>query len=160
MEPARREFDDLFIVSADSHVTEPADLWRRRLDRGLRDRAPRVVRDYGTDRYLFVAPGISPFPIATGFGAGKQGRDLKQHLRRGYEAARPGGWDPVERIKDQDVDGVACEVPYPTPGMKLFALPHDEAKTPILLLTANHTLLFSVLRLLASLYQIGPPGHG
>ncbi len=112
-----------FIVSADSHVTEPADLWLHRLDRKYRDRAPRVVRDYGRDRYVFVAPGISPFAIATGFGAGKQGRDLKQHLRRGYEAALAGGWDPVERLKDQDADGVACEVLYPTHGMKLFALP-------------------------------------
>jgi len=113
----------LRIVSADSHVTEPADLWCQRLDRCFRDRAPRVVRDYTSDRYLFVAPGISPFAIATGFGAGKQGRDLKLHLRRGYEAARAGGWDPTERVKDQDADGVACEVLYPTHGMKLFALP-------------------------------------
>jgi predicted TIM-barrel fold metal-dependent hydrolase len=112
-----------FIVSADSHVTEPADLWLHRLDRKYRDHAPRVVRDYGNDRYLFVAPGISPFAIATGFGAGKQAHELKQHLRRGYEAARAGGWDPVERVKDQDADGVACEILYPTHGMKLFALP-------------------------------------
>jgi predicted TIM-barrel fold metal-dependent hydrolase len=115
-----------FIISADSHVTEPADLWCQRLDRTFRDRAPRVVRDYGTDRYLLVAPGISPFPIATGFGAGKHGRDLKQHLHRGYEAARAGGWDPVERVKDQDADGVGCEVLYPTHGMKLFALADAE----------------------------------
>lgn len=112
-----------FIVSADSHVTEPADLWLHRLDRKYRDRAPRVLRDYGCDRYLFVAPGISPFAIATGFGAGKHGGELKRHLRRGYEAARAGGWDPLARLKDQDEDGIACEVLYPTHGMKLFALP-------------------------------------
>jgi uncharacterized protein len=122
--PATRNMtDEPFIISADSHVTEPADLWCQRLDRSFRHRAPRVVRDYGTDRYLFVAPGISSFPIATGFGAGKQGRELKRHLHRGYEAARPGGWDPVERVKDQNADGVAGEVLYPTHGMKLFALP-------------------------------------
>jgi predicted TIM-barrel fold metal-dependent hydrolase len=116
----------LLIVSADSHVTEPADLWCHRLDRNFRDKAPRVVRDYRNDRYLFVAPGISPFPIATGFGAGKEGRELKQHLNRGYEAARAGGWDPVERLRDQDADGIACEVLYPTHGMKLFALSDAE----------------------------------
>ena len=120
--------EDTLIISADSHVTEPADLWCRRLDRGLRDRAPRVMRDYRADRFFFVAPGISPFPIATGFGAGKHGFELKQHLRRGYEAARAGGWDPVERVKDQDADGVACEVLYPTHGMKLFALPDPDLK--------------------------------
>jgi predicted TIM-barrel fold metal-dependent hydrolase len=114
------------LISADSHVTEPADLWCERLDRKYRDRAPRVIRDYGRDRYLFVAPGVSPFAIASGFGAGKQGRELKQHLRRGYEAARAGGWDPVERLKDQDLEGIACEVLYPTHGMRLFSMQDAE----------------------------------
>jgi len=112
------------VISADSHVTEPADLWCERLDRRLRDRAPRVVRDYVSDRYFFVAPGVAPFAIATGFGAGKSGDELKRHLHAGYEGARPGGWSPAERLEDQDADGVACEVLYPTHGMRLFAL-HD-----------------------------------
>jgi predicted TIM-barrel fold metal-dependent hydrolase len=121
-EAVRAQLEPRF-VSADSHVTEPADLWCERLDRALRDRAPRVVRDYAGDRYLFVAPGVRPFAIATGFGAGKQGDELKRHLHRGYEAARRGGWDPAARISDQDADGVSCEVLYPTHGMRLFGLP-------------------------------------
>ena len=32
------------VVSADSHVLEPADLWTTRLDNRFRDRAPRVVQ--------------------------------------------------------------------------------------------------------------------
>jgi predicted TIM-barrel fold metal-dependent hydrolase len=110
------------LISSDSHVTEPADLWCERLNRAFRERAPRVVRDYVTDRYLFVAPGVTPFVVATGFGAGKAGDDLKRHLHAGYEAARPGGWDPAARLADQDADGIACEVLYPTHGMRLFAL--------------------------------------
>jgi predicted TIM-barrel fold metal-dependent hydrolase len=43
-------------------------------------------------------------------------------MKRGYEAARPSGWDPAERIKDQDVDGVEAEVLYTTLGMPLFNL--------------------------------------
>ena len=31
------------VVSADSHMMEPADLWQTRLDTKYRDRAPRVV---------------------------------------------------------------------------------------------------------------------
>jgi predicted TIM-barrel fold metal-dependent hydrolase len=116
------------VVSADSHVTEPADLWCARLDRAYRDRAPRVVRDFAADRYLFVGPGIRPFAVATGFGAGKHGEDLKRHLRCGYEAARPGGWDPAERLRDQDADGVGCEVLYPTHALKLFALPDADLR--------------------------------
>ena len=112
-----------FIVSADSHMTEPADLWVERLDRPWRAAAPRVVRDFHRDAYLFVAPGIVPFAVAAGFGAGKSGAELKKHQNRGYEAARPGGWDPAERLKDQDLDGVHAEVLYPTHGMRLFSLP-------------------------------------
>lgn len=113
---------DYRIISADSHMTEPADLWVERLDLRFRDRAPRVVRDYKRDIYLFIAPGIVPFPIAAGFGAGKKDADLKAHLRRGYEGARPGGWDPSERLKDQDIDGISAEVLYPTHGMLLFGM--------------------------------------
>ena len=33
------------IVSGDSHVTDPADLWTTRLPNEFRDRAPRIVKD-------------------------------------------------------------------------------------------------------------------
>jgi predicted TIM-barrel fold metal-dependent hydrolase len=100
---------------------EPATLWTERLDRKFQDRAPKVVQQEDCS-YRFVAPGIHPFPVAAGFGVGKSGAELKEHLKKGYEAARPSGWDPVERLKDQDVDGVAAEVLYTTLGMPLFAL--------------------------------------
>ena len=51
------------------------------------------------------------------------GTELSKHLESGYEGARISGWDPVERIKDQDIDGVEAEVLYTTLGMPLFALP-------------------------------------
>jgi predicted TIM-barrel fold metal-dependent hydrolase len=99
---------------------EPADLWTSRLDVKLREKAPRVVET--SKGHLFSAPGVRPFPVAGGFGIGKSGDDLKQHLKKGYEAARPSGWDPAERLKDQDVDGVSAEVIYTTLGMSLFGL--------------------------------------
>jgi predicted TIM-barrel fold metal-dependent hydrolase len=113
------------VVSADSHVMEPATLWTERLDGKFQDRAPKVVQQEDGS-YRFVAPGIHPFPVAAGFGIGKSGAELKEHLKKGYEAARPSGWDPVERLKDQDIDGVAAEVLYTTLGMPLFAL--DDAE--------------------------------
>ena len=110
------------VVSADSHVLEPADLWTTRLDHRFRDRAPQVVKHPSGPGYAFVAPGIRPFPVATGWGLGKSGKELQEQLSKGYEAARPSGWDPAERIKDQEIDGVAAEVLYTTLGMPLFAL--------------------------------------
>src|SRR5579884_3639857 len=113
------------VVSADSHVMEPPTLWTERLDRKFQDKAPRVVQnEKGT--YQFVAPGINPFPVAAGFGIGKSGAELKEHLTKGYEAARPSGWDPAERIKDQEIDGVEAEVLYTSLGMPLFGLKDPE----------------------------------
>src|SRR5579872_1610020 len=40
------------LVSADSHVVEPPDLWLKRLDRKYQDRAPRLVCTKKTDFYL------------------------------------------------------------------------------------------------------------
>src|SRR5689334_3738728 len=113
---------ELRVISADSHVMEPADLWQARLDKKFRDQAPRVVKNENRAGFSFTAPGMTPFPAAGGFAIGKSGAELKEHLTKGYEAARPSGWDPVERLKDQDIDGVAAEVLYTTLGMPLFAL--------------------------------------
>jgi len=112
----------LSVISADSHVMEPADLWTQRVDERFRDRAPQVVKNENRPGWLFSAPGIRPFPVAGGFASGRSGKELREHMTKGYEAARPSGWDPAERIKDQDIDGVVAEVIYTTLGMPLFSL--------------------------------------
>lgn len=114
------------VVSADSHVTEPADLWKTRLDARFRDRAPAVTRSPDSSTLLFLAEGAPPFPVASGFAAGRSGKDLKEFMSLGYEAARPSGWDPAARIQDQEIDGVDAEVLYPTLGMTLFSMPSGE----------------------------------
>jgi predicted TIM-barrel fold metal-dependent hydrolase len=114
------------FISADSHLMEPADFWQKRLDNKFKDQAPRVVKRPDGKGYLFVAPEINPFPVAGGFAAGRSGQELKEFMDKGYEAARPSGWDPAERLKDQDVDGVAAEVLYPTLAMVLYQLQDRE----------------------------------
>lgn len=115
------------LVSADSHVMEPADLWLERLDRGDRDRAPRVVPNEDGPGFSFVAPGLPRQPVAGAFAAGRSGDAYKAHLEQaGYEAAHPGGWDPVARLEAQEKDGVSAEVLYTTLGMRLFPLTDAE----------------------------------
>ena len=112
------------VISADSHVTEPMDLWQERLDARFRDRAPCVIENPGEGpRFLFTAEGSAPFPLAGGFAAGRSGEELKEIFGKGYEAARPSGWDPIERIKDQELDGLDAEVLYPSLGMSVFGMP-------------------------------------
>jgi predicted TIM-barrel fold metal-dependent hydrolase len=108
-------------------MTEPADLWQQRLDVRYRDRSPYVAENPGDGpRWLFHVEGTDPFPVAGGFAAGRSGKDLRDVFDKGYEAARPSGWDPVERIADQELDGIDAEVLYPSLGMKLFAMPDGE----------------------------------
>ena len=116
------------VISADSHMTEPGDLWEKRLDLKYRDDAPRVIKNEKGKgaAYLFVAPGIHPLTVAGVFAAGKSGSELREHMTHGYEAARPSGWDPVERIKDQDLDGVVAEVLYSSLGIVLFNVKNVE----------------------------------
>jgi hypothetical protein len=45
------------LVSADSHIAEPADLWTTRLDRQFRNRGPYLVSNEEGDAY--VIPGVS-----------------------------------------------------------------------------------------------------
>ncbi len=84
------------VISADSHMTEPGDLWVERLDQKYRDQAPRVVKNDKPNgaAYLFVGPGIHPLTVAGVFAAGRSGNELREHMKHGYEAARPSGWDP------------------------------------------------------------------
>jgi predicted TIM-barrel fold metal-dependent hydrolase len=76
------------LVSADSHVTEDADLWYNSLPQSLRDRAPRSRRRTAEE-------------------------DARFH---------PGGWDPVERLKEMEQDGVSAEVLFPGSGSSVFVI--------------------------------------
>jgi hypothetical protein len=33
------------LISSDSHIIEPADLWEQRIDRRFKDRSPRLVHE-------------------------------------------------------------------------------------------------------------------
>src|SRR5207244_11409551 len=61
---------DRVVISADSHVMEPADLWTSRVDADLRDIAPQVVRNADGPGYVFRAPGLPPSTVAGSWGAG------------------------------------------------------------------------------------------
>ncbi len=108
------------LVSADSHVIEPADVWTRRMASRWGDRVPRVAVRDGTA--VFVCEDVPPFGLGAFSGADVDAEDLPAHMGAGYERLRPGGWDPVARRRDQERDGVVAEVVYPSLALQLFRL--------------------------------------
>jgi predicted TIM-barrel fold metal-dependent hydrolase len=115
---------DYSLISADSHVSEPPDLWVTRCKEKYRDRAPRLsVNPPGLEGAYFLYEGYAPHPIGIGLGAGKSPEELKEFLTKAtYADARPGGWDPAERLKDNEADGVEADVLYTTLGFRIFWL--------------------------------------
>ena len=116
------------IISADSHVFEPINLWEERIERRYRDRAPRFVADYqGKPGTWFVCEGVAPRSVASIAAVGIPKEDLVKFQAAHYKDLRPGGYDPVERLKDQDIDGVSGEVLYATYAMGLYGMPGSQA---------------------------------
>jgi predicted TIM-barrel fold metal-dependent hydrolase len=125
------ELADYKIFSADSHVSEPGDLWVQRIDKELQFRAPRLEsreRD-GKLQDFWIYEGFPPHPVGVGLGAaGRDGPGTSsfRDAGKGYADALAGGWDPAERLKDQDIDGVVGEVLHTTLCFRLFWLEDPE----------------------------------
>jgi predicted TIM-barrel fold metal-dependent hydrolase len=112
------------MISADSHVIEPRNLWVERVDKKFRDRAPRVVRNPNSLKgEWFICEGLEPRPASLAFAAGKDPSEYSEFQKAtNYDDALPGGWEAAPRLKDMALDGVEAEVIYTTLGFRLFGL--------------------------------------
>jgi len=111
------------LFDADSHVSEPLNLWRERLPAKYRDKAPRMLKEHEgkPGAWWLIEEGREPHNVILGFGANKTLEELQQFLKGfSYAGAHRGGWDPAQRLKDMDQDGVAGDVLYTTLGFRMF----------------------------------------
>ena len=106
-------------ISADSHITEPGDCYLDRIDPKFRDRAPIAVTDETMGATMLIDNGRSRLPYGMVAAAGRPADKIHPHNFVPWEELHPGGWDAEERLKEQDRDGVAAEVIYPSVGMIL-----------------------------------------
>ena len=133
------------LISADSHVNEPPDLWSARVPHGLRDRAPRIERFEQGEAWLIE--GVDdPIPFGWNACAGVEPEKMRGWVR--FEEIRRGGYDPAARLEENRLDGVDAEVLYPTPRLfnaivanpdpvyhlAMIAAYNDQAPTTALLL--------------------------
>lgn len=115
------------IISADSHITEPPGTYVDRIDHKYKDTAPHIVRDERKGD-LFVIDGLNqPIPMGLVAAAGKKAEELRMFGAK-FEDLHRGGWDPQARMAEQERDGVAAEVIYPTVGMLLCNHPDMDYK--------------------------------
>jgi predicted TIM-barrel fold metal-dependent hydrolase len=108
---------DNMILSSDSHVFEPPDLWTQRIDKAFRSRAPRMMR-VGEVDHLVIEDGqmIAGIGLISNAGARYEAPEtISDHAR--FEDVHKGGYDPAQHLKDMVTDGVHGEVLYPSQGL-------------------------------------------
>jgi predicted TIM-barrel fold metal-dependent hydrolase len=126
--PETRTLAKILAVSADSHITEPPNLYKDYIDPAFRDRAPYVAKDPLVGGEGFYVEGFAR-PVALGLlaAAGRDPQAIKL-TDTTFEDLHRSGWDPAYRIADQDRDGVQAEFIYPTVNMLICNHPDGAYK--------------------------------
>ena len=110
------------LLSSDSHVIEPADLWTSRASARYRDRVPHLVREADAD--WWTAGDTRIFSLAGGADPGVRfDHPERLRLKAKEKDVRPGAYDPIAKLADMEIDGVSGEVIYPTIGLLVYRLP-------------------------------------
>ena len=86
------------LISADSHVMEPIDLWEKTLFDSFGDDTPRVLDGYLGKEGMF---------FHTGGQVMEYGGSDRDSQKIGMQAA---GWDPAVRVEFQEKAGVVAEI--------------------------------------------------
>jgi predicted TIM-barrel fold metal-dependent hydrolase len=114
------------LISTDDHVIEPANVWEGRLEAKYQDRAPRIMEVDGEERWVFENRKLVNVGLAA--MAGKKYEDYSPAALR-FSDMRIGCYDPHERLRDMDLDGVEAQILFPSvPGMagQVFAEADDK----------------------------------
>jgi predicted TIM-barrel fold metal-dependent hydrolase len=108
------------ILSSDSHVFEPPDLWTTRIDAAFRHRGPRMERINGADQLVVEEHQvISGIGLISNAGARFEAPETISGQGR-FEDVPRGGFDPDQHLRDMQLDGVSGEVLYPSQGLFYF----------------------------------------
>ena len=101
-------------ISSDSHVVETPDIFDG-LDKRFGDLAPKIVFEEGKGDILHVngraGLNIGRFGIAGHFANDPETQAM---MKAGYKGLRKSIVDPMERLRDQEVDGLDAEVLLPS----------------------------------------------
>jgi predicted TIM-barrel fold metal-dependent hydrolase len=99
------------IVSVDDHLIEHPRVFLDRLPEKFQEAGPRIIEQDG--KHMWSYAGTIYPTIGLNAVAGKEPKDFGLDPVR-YEDMIPGCYDPVERVKDMDVDGVQAALCFPS----------------------------------------------
>lgn len=116
------------VLSCDSHIVEPPDLWTARVAADMRSRVPHLERHENGD--VYVCEDLPLAAVSMLSAAGKAGAWHDQPARW-EDAILPGAYDPDARIEDMDADGIDAEVVYPTIALRMFAIPDQPLRLAV-----------------------------
>jgi len=109
---------DLFerhrVIDADSHVTEPADLWTSRVASRWGDAIPHIKKVPGTQKEFWWLAGKPVHPVGSTALAGFDG--TLPECPDTMEDCPPGAYDAAERLAYLDREGIHAQVLYPNVG--------------------------------------------
>jgi len=114
------------LVSADSHIVEPPDLWTTRLPAKFRDRAPTIAPTPHGDRIFSGGKergGIGLMATAKKY---TDPGDLLFTMDGWWKDVPTGSYDPDARIKELDEEGIEAELIYTTLGLSMYAMRYVE----------------------------------
>jgi uncharacterized protein len=104
------------IIDADTHLTEPHDMWIKRAPASIRDRVPQVkmlngVRSWVIDGDKSIGTGAHPNSAILPQGA--KVRDLDKFLKLQFEEVHAGSSSLKERLEVMDEAGIYAQIVYP-----------------------------------------------
>ncbi len=114
-----------WLISSDSHIVEPPDLWKSRTSD---PRSPRVVSESDGDWwYIDGRKTMSFLGIQTGMRFDKDPTKLRTSAT--FAEVSPAAYDPKAYLTANEDDGVWGSVIYPSEGLVLFSVPNTEVVT-------------------------------
>src|SRR5262245_4161453 len=104
------------IIDADTHLTEPHDLWISRAPAAIRDRVPQVKMHNGVKSWLIDGDkvmGLKAHPNSAILKQGGKVRDLDHFLRLEFDDVHLGSSDIKARLQVMDEAGIYAQIVYP-----------------------------------------------
>ena len=104
------------VIDADTHLTEPHDMWVKRAPASIRDRVPQVKMLNGVRSWVIDGDksiGTGAHPNSSILKQGGKVRDLDKFLKLQFEDVHAGSSNVQERLKVMDEAGIYAQIVYP-----------------------------------------------